>query len=214
MASPIPRPLSSSGPCGASSAACAASLTLTDSRRQHRRTGLKRHSSAVRREEGGVVKAASRAHMAVSAASAAGSSPSTLPAAAAEPGGESFDAFTRSLNVFATEKAGTRDAAIWSFSPVRGLRPSRAGSDLGAKEPKPTSITLLPSHTLSTIVSTVADRTSLAIFFVTPVRLAILETRSALLSVGTSGFLPAIMTAGTACGLHAVACLLATGRPP
>jgi hypothetical protein len=55
--------------------------------------------------------------------------------------------FTADLKAAPAENFTPFDAAIWTGSPVRGLRPVRAARDDCEKEPKPGSVTLSPDAT-------------------------------------------------------------------
>ena len=93
-----------------------------------------------------------------------------------------------------THTKGARGAArrggapsIFSGLPVFGLRPSRASRYLESNVPKPTSDTLSPFATLSTITSSAEASTDAAIFLETPARSAIPSTSSPLETAMSGG---------------------------
>src|SRR5581483_1237899 len=63
---------------------------------------------------------------------------------------------------------GTLDAAIWIFSPVAGLRPSRALRCETLNLPKPENVTSLPRFRALSIVSSIASTASPASFLLNP----------------------------------------------
>src|SRR6202042_1525203 len=73
---------------------------------------------------------------------------------------------------------GTREAGIWIFSPVAGLRPSRALRCETLNLPKPENVTSLPRFSAPSIVSSIASTASPASFLLNPARSATWSTNS------------------------------------
>jgi hypothetical protein len=65
--------------------------------------------------------------------------------------------FTALLSPLPAVKRGTRDAAIWMRSPVRGLTPARAPRSLTWNLPKPETVTSLPRRSASSTVASTAS---------------------------------------------------------
>src|SRR5205807_10612387 len=74
---------------------------------------------------------------------------------------------------------GTREAAILIFSPVAGLRPSRALRLLTLNFPNPEKTTSLPRLRVLSIVSRTASTASAASLLLSPARSATWSTNSA-----------------------------------
>ena len=87
-------------------------------------------------------------------------------------------AFTASLNDFPNENVGTVAAGTVIFSLVLGLLTSRSVRSFESKLPNPTSETLCPSHTESTMTSSVEESTSAAVFLETPAFCATASTNA------------------------------------
>src|SRR5215468_8768489 len=75
------------------------------------------------------------------------------------------------------------DAAIWIFSPVRGLRPSDAAREATEKVPKPTRRTSSPPFSASAIASNTASTALLASDFFISVLLLTESTSSFLFTI-------------------------------
>src|SRR5262249_44937660 len=86
--------------------------------------------------------------------------------------------FSESRNPLPGLNLACFDAAIWIFSPVRGLRPSDAAREATEKVPKPTRRTSSPPFSASAIESNTASRALLASDFFMSILLLTASTSS------------------------------------
>src|SRR5207248_246131 len=91
--------------------------------------------------------------------------------------------FSESRNPLPGLNLACFDAAIWIFSPVRGLRPSDAARDATENVPKPTRRTSSPPFSASAMASNTASTALLASDFFISVLLLTLSTSSFLFTI-------------------------------
>ena len=93
--------------------------------------------------------------------------------------------FTADLKAAPAENFTPFDAAIWTGSPVRGLRPVRAARDDREKEPKPGSVTLSSFATAACTESMSAFNARSASALLSPAPSAMLSTSSDLFTLAS-----------------------------
>src|SRR5207253_10328999 len=94
--------------------------------------------------------------------------------------------FTALLRLLPAVNRGTRDAAIWMRSPVRGLTPCRAPRSLTWNLPKPDTLTSLPRRSASSIAASTASTARPASCLVRPARSATWSTSSDFVTLASS----------------------------
>ena len=93
--------------------------------------------------------------------------------------------FTADLKAAPAENFTPFDAAIWTGSPVRGLRPVRAARDERENEPKPGSVTLSSFATAPCTASMSAFNARSASALLSPAPSAMLSTSSDLFTLAS-----------------------------